>query len=162
MTSVLQLSKIMIFACFSKFEIHDILNCRSKLSLSTERLGSARSTDLSKSSIESLQKTSITAKLELHKLNFMNSEEMRNEITKYPGFSTLPTQENIIPFLLNESSKSAITTAFMLLIGKIDCSEATKAFLPLPGSKNKLIQDFLVLIFNMKSMMVDKKEQIYR
>jgi hypothetical protein len=50
----------------------------------------------------------------------------------------------------------------MLLIGKIDCSEATKAFLPLPGSKNKLIQDFLVLIFNMKSMMVDKKEQIYR
>jgi hypothetical protein len=92
----------------------------------------------------------------------MNSEEMRNEITKYPGFSILLTQENIIPFPLNESSKSAITTAFMLLIGKIDCSEATKAFLPLPGSKNKLIQDFLVLIFNMKSMMVDKKEQIYR
>ena len=92
----------------------------------------------------------------------MNSKEMRNEITKYTGFSTILTQENIIPFLLNESTKNAITTAFILLIGKIDCDEAIKVFFPLSGAKNKLIQDFLVLIFNMKSMMIDNKEQIYR
>jgi len=153
---------LMISAFFSNFEIHDSFNPCSKLSLSTERLVSARSNDISKSSIESLQKPSNNAKLELHNLDFMNCEEMRNEISKYPGYSTFLTQENIILFLLNESSKSAITIAFSLLIGKIDCSEAIKAFVPLPGAKTKLIQDFLVLIFNMKSMMVDNKVQIYR
>jgi hypothetical protein len=50
--------------------------------------------------------------------------------------------------------------AFLMLIGK-NGNEA-KVFLPIPATKPKLIEGFLVMIYDLKSMMVDNKKQVYR
>jgi hypothetical protein len=38
----------------------------------------------------------------------------------------------------------------------------TTAFLPMPSTKAKLVKDFLCLIYNHKSMMIDTDETSYR
>ncbi len=47
-----------------------------------------------------------------------------------------------------------------MLIGQ-NGNEA-KDFLPIPVTKPKLIEGFFVMIYNMKSMMVDNRKQVYR
>jgi hypothetical protein len=39
--------------------------------------------------------------------------------------------------------------------------EATTAFLPMPSTKAKLAKDFLCLIYDLKSMMIDTDETSY-
>ena len=83
-------------------------------------------------------------------------------MSKYSQANTmLLTQEYIILFLLNQFTIASIKTAFTLLIGW-NGLEAEKTFIPLPTQKPKLIDSFLVLIYNTKSMMIDNKKQKYK
>ncbi len=51
--------------------------------------------------------------------------------------------------------------AFIKLI-TIGGGAATTAFLPMPLTKAKLVKDFLCLIYNHKSMMIDTDETSYQ
>ena len=56
------------------------------------------------------------------------------------------------PLILNKSTTAMIKTAFCLLIGQNG----------LPTQRVKFIDNFLVLICNMKYMMVDNKKHEYK
>jgi hypothetical protein len=58
-------------------------------------------------------------------------------------------------------NSSAITAAFSMLIGKV-AGAAPMAFFKLPSKKEDLIQQFLRLIYDTKSMMINTKEECYR
>jgi hypothetical protein len=101
-------------------------------------------------------------KLELNNIDWTDSKQLRNEISKYTkNFHMLLTQENIVAYLLNKTTPASIKSAFYMLIGEKG-AEAKKVFLPIPTQKTKLIESFLVMIYNIKSMMVDEKKQEYR
>jgi len=70
-------------------------------------------------------------------------------------------QQTQISFLVRKFKTSAITTAFSMLIGKV-AGTAPIAFLPLPSKKEDLIQQFLHLIYDTKSMMINTDEECYR
>jgi hypothetical protein len=54
-----------------------------------------------------------------------------------------------------------IKEAFAALIGKVAGSSQT-AFYPLPSQRAKLVEIFLELVFNEKSMMVDTVKKLFR
>ena len=111
--------------------------------------------------MKSSKKQSKEPKLELHEIDWTDSKQLRNEVGKYEtNNTTLLTQETIITFLLSQLTAALIKMAFLMLIGK-NGNEA-KVFLPIPATKPKLIEGFLVMIYNLKSMMVDNKKQVYR
>jgi hypothetical protein len=56
---------------------------------------------------------------------------------------------------------SDIIAAFSMLIGKV-AGAAPMAFFPLSTKKEDLIQQFLCLIYNTKSMMINTEEECYR
>ena len=95
-------------------------------------------------------------KLELFAIDWTNSKLLRDESKKYDP--SKKTQEEIITVILNESSLQNIKTAFALLVGE---NQATTAFMPLPLQRNKVMENFLVLIYNLKSMIVDDTEHEY-
>ena len=95
-------------------------------------------------------------KRELFEIDWTNSELLRDESKKYDP--SKKTQEDIITVILNESSLQNIKTAFALLVGE---NQATTAFMPLPLQRNKVMENFLVLIYNLKSMIVDDTEHEY-
>jgi hypothetical protein len=82
---------------------------------------------------------------------------------KYTTTATgLPSdQQTQISFLLNKFKPSAISTAFSMLIGKVGGS-APKVFFPLPSKKKELIEQFLCLIYDTKSMMINTELECYR
>ena len=73
----------------------------------------------------------------------------------------VPSIEKSITLILNDSTAAKIKSAFMLLIGQNGVT-ASKFFLPLPTQRAKLVENFLILVYNMKSMMVDNKKHEYR
>lgn len=95
-------------------------------------------------------------KLELFAIDWTNSKLLRDESKKYGP--SKKTQEEIITAILNESSLQNMKTAFAILVGK---NEATTAFMPLPLQRNKVMENFMVLIYNLKSMIVDDTEHEY-
>jgi hypothetical protein len=70
-------------------------------------------------------------------------------------------QQTQISFLVRKFNSSAITAAFSMLIGKV-AGAAPMAFFPLPSKKEDLIQQFLCLIYDTKSMMINTEEECYR
>ena len=115
-----------------------------------------------KISTKSSDEKSKDQKLELSNIEWTDSEQLRNEISKYTKKNImLLTQENIVAYLLNEATPASIKIAFYILIGEKG-AEAKKVFFPIPTQKTKLIDSFLVMIYNIKSMMVDEKRQKYR
>ena len=115
-----------------------------------------------KTSTKSYEDQSKDQKLELSNIEWTDSEQLRNEISKYTKKNImLLTQENIVAYLLNEATPASIKIAFYMLIGEKG-AEARKVFFPIPTQKTKLIDSFLVMIYNIKSMMVDEKRQKYR
>jgi hypothetical protein len=101
-------------------------------------------------------------KLEPYEIQWTNSEQLRNEAIKYNApETTVLTQEYIIPLILNASTTAMIKTALCLLIGK-NGTLATDVFMPLPSQRVKLIENFLVLIYDTKSMMVNNIKHEYR
>jgi hypothetical protein len=124
--------------------------------IDTRKTGSS-----SKSSTKSSKKQSKKPKLELHEIDWTDRKQLQNEVGKYDTNNTiLPTQESIIHFLLHESKAASIKEAFLLQIGQN--GNQAKVFLPLPATKTKLIERFLIMIYDKKSMMVDNKKQVYR
>jgi hypothetical protein len=71
-------------------------------------------------------------------------------------------QQSQISFLIRKFNSSAISiAAFSMLIGKVG-GAAPMALFPLPTKKEDLIQQFLCLIYDTKSMMINTKEDCYR
>ena len=115
-----------------------------------------------KISTKSSNEQSKDQRLELSHIEWTDCEQLRNEISKYTKNNTmLLTQENIVEYLLNESTTTSIKSAFYMLIGEKGV-EARNVFYPIPIQRAKLIDSFLVMIYNVKSMMVDEKSQAYR
>jgi hypothetical protein len=86
----------------------------------------------------------------------------KNKILKHVSIKNLPaTQEEQLSFLLGKYPASDIKTAFADTIGKVG-KAARKAFYPLPLRKEKLINNFLDLIFDGKSMMVKNSKNSFR
>jgi hypothetical protein len=70
-------------------------------------------------------------------------------------------QQSQILFLVRKFNSNAIEIAFSMLIGKV-AGVASMAFFPLPPKKEDLIQQFLCLIYDTKSMMNNTEEECYR
>jgi hypothetical protein len=67
----------------------------------------------------------------------------------------------MITFLANQFKPVDIKVAFVALIGKVGGS-ALKAFYPLPSQWAELLEHFLELVFNEKSMLVDIVKKPFR
>ncbi len=95
-------------------------------------------------------------------IDFCNSNQVKAECLKYiKSTADLPNdQQSQIFFLVRKFKSSDIITAFSMLIGKV-ARAAPMAFFPLPTKKEDLIQQFLYLIYNTKSMMINTEEECY-
>ncbi len=102
----------------------------------------------------------VHAKKEPYLIDFCNPVDVKSECLKYlPDASDLPLgQENQLTFLLNNLKVKDIQ--MVKLITTVE-GAATAAFLPMPSTKAKLVKDFLCLIYNHKSMMIDTDETSY-
>ncbi len=105
----------------------------------------------------------VHAKKELYLIDFCNPVDVKSECLKYlPDASDLPLgQESQLTFLLNNLKVKDIQMALIKLITIVGCA-ATTAFLPMPSTKAILVKDFLCLIYDHKSMMIDTDETSYR
>jgi hypothetical protein len=102
-------------------------------------------------------------KKEPYLIDFCNPVDVESKCLKYLSDARdLPLdQENQLPFLLNNLKLKDIQMAFMKLITIVG-GAATTAFLPMPSPKAKLVKDFLCLIYNHKSMMINTDETSYQ
>jgi hypothetical protein len=96
-------------------------------------------------------------------IDFCNSAQVKTECFKYiKNTADFPIdQQSQISFLIRKFNSSAIIAAFSMFIGKVG-GAAPMAFFPLPTMKEDLVQQFLCLIYNTKSMMINTKEECYR
>jgi hypothetical protein len=103
----------------------------------------------------------VHAKKELYLIDFCDPVDVKSKCPKYlPDASDLPLgHESQLTFLLNNLKVKDIQIAFIKLITIVG-GAATTAFLPMPSTKAK-VKDFLCLIYNHKSMMIDTDETSY-
>ena len=96
-------------------------------------------------------------------IDFWNSAQVKAECLKYlKNPADLPKdQKTQISSLVRKFNASSITVAFSMLIGKV-AGVAPMAFFPLPTKKEDLIQKFLCLIYDTKSMMINTEVECYR
>jgi hypothetical protein len=115
------------------------------------------------SSASITKSTSSGVKKSAEYIDFCDSAQVKNECLKYTTTATgLPSdQQTQISFLLSKFKPSAISTAFSMLIGKVGGS-APMVFFPLPSKKKELIEQFLCLIYDTKSMMINTELECYR
>ena len=93
-----------------------------------------------------------------HQMDWTNSIVTRTEIRKYPNTDHIDeTQEAILPYLLNKFKPNDIKTSFAALISKSNSN--TESYYPLPLVKAKLIESFVELILDTKSMMVSSSKK---
>jgi hypothetical protein len=104
----------------------------------------------------------IAAKKELYLINFCNPFDVKTKCLKYlADASDLPVgQESQLNFLLNNLKVQGIQMAFIKLITIVG-GFATTSFLPMPSLKVKLVKDFLHLIYDHKSMMINTDATSY-
>ncbi len=104
----------------------------------------------------------VHAKKEPYLIDFCNPIYVKSECLKdLPDASDLPLgQESQLTFLLNNLKVKDIQMAFIKLITIVG-GAATTAFIPMPSTKAKLVKDFLCLIYNHRSMMIDTDETSY-
>ncbi len=109
-----------------------------------------------------MKSPSSVVKKKVEYINFCNSTQVKTECFKYiKNAADLPIdQQSQISFLVSKFNLSAIIAAFSMLIGKVG-EAAPMAFFPLPMKKEDLIQQFLCLIYDTKSMMINTKEECY-
>ncbi len=96
-------------------------------------------------------------------INFCDRDEVEIECLKYLKHAVdLPIdQESQLTFLLNQFQAKDIQASFYKLIGEVG-GVAISAFTPMPSQKKKLINDFLYLIYDHKSMLINTVEHSYR
>ncbi len=93
------------------------------------------------------KKTQKEPKLAAYDIDWFDSTSTKNECLKHTSTNNVPsTQEEHLTFLLSKYQASDIKTAFADAIGKVG-KAARKAFNPLPLCKEKLISNFLELIY---------------
>jgi hypothetical protein len=108
-----------------------------------------------------ITKTTKEARLAAYKIDWFNSASTKNKILKHLSIKNLPaTQEEQLAYLLGKYTASDIKTAFADTISKVG-EAARKAFYPLPLRKEKLVNKFLELIYDGKSMMVDNSKNSF-
>jgi hypothetical protein len=95
-------------------------------------------------------------KKELYLIDFCNPVDVKSECLKYLSDARdLPLgQESQLTFLLNNLKLKDIQIVFIKLITIVG-GAATTVFLPMPSTKAKLVKDFLCLIYDHKSMMIN-------
>jgi hypothetical protein len=104
----------------------------------------------------------VHAKKEPYLIDFCNPIDVKSKCLKYlANASDLSLgQKSQLIFLLNNLKVKDIQMAFIKLIAIVG-GAATTAFLPTPSTKVKLVKDFLCLIYDHKSMMIDTDETSY-
>jgi hypothetical protein len=104
----------------------------------------------------------VHTKKEPYLIDFCNPVDVKSKCLKYlPDASHLPlSQESQLTFHLNNLKVEDIQMAFIKLITIVG-GAATAAFLPMPSTKAKLVKDFLCLIYDHKSMMINTDETSY-
>jgi hypothetical protein len=105
----------------------------------------------------------VHAKKEPYLIYFCNPVDVKSKCLKYlPDASDLPLgQKSQLTFLLNNLKVKDIQMAFIKLITIVE-GAANTAFLPMPSMKAKLVKDFLCLIYDHKSMMINTDETSYQ
>ena len=107
------------------------------------------------------KKTQKEPKLAAYDIDWFDLTSTKNKCLKHTSTNNVPsTQEEQLTFLLSKYQASDIKTAFADAIGKVG-KVARKAFYPLPLRKEKLISNFLELIYNGKSIMVDNSKDSF-
>jgi hypothetical protein len=102
------------------------------------------------------------SKLAAYKIDWFNSTSTKSKCLKQTSDKNLPvTQEGQLTFLLNKYQTSKIKMAFADALGKVG-NTARKYFYPLPHRKDKLICNFLELIYDGKSLMIDNSKDSFR
>ncbi len=118
------------------------------------------------SDVKKKLKFSPEAKIGLKKpaflISFCNRDQVRIQCMKYLKHSVnlLINQERQLMFLLNKFQAREIKAFFYKLIGKVG-GLATSVFLPMSVRKTKLIDEFLCLIYDHKSMMINTDKPSY-
>jgi hypothetical protein len=104
----------------------------------------------------------VHTKKELYLIDFCNPVDVKSECLKYLSDARdLPLgQKSQLTFLLNNLKFKDIQKAFIKLITIVG-GAATAAILPMPSTKAKLAKDFLCLISDHKSMMINTDETSY-
>ena len=93
-------------------------------------------------------------KLNTYTINWTDSRDTMLEIMKYPKANNIEwTQESMMTFLASCFKPVDINVTFAALIGKVGGSAQT-AFYLLPSQRTKLVESFLELVFNEKSMFI--------
>ncbi len=95
-------------------------------------------------------------KKEPYLIDFIDPKDVKSEGLKYlTDADDLPRgQENQLSFLVNKFKPRDIQMAFIKLITIVGGS-APKAFFPIATTKSQIVKDFLCLIYDHKSMMID-------
>ena len=108
------------------------------------------------------KKTQKEPKLAAYDIDWFDSTSTKNKCLKHTSTNNVSsTQEEQLTFILSKYQASDIKTAFADAIGKVG-KAARKAFCPLPLRKEKLISNFLELIYDGKSIMVDNSKDSFR
>jgi hypothetical protein len=96
-------------------------------------------------------------------IDFYNRDHVKIKCLKYlkNSIDLSLNKELQLTFLLNKFQAYDIQASFYQLIGKVG-GVAASAFLPMATRKKKLINEFLCLIYNHKSMMINTAKNSYR
>ena len=108
-----------------------------------------------------ISKTHLTTikKLNTYKFDWIDARATNVEIMKYSNADKIDqTQESKVSFLDNQFKPCDIRVVFAALIGKFGIS-AQAVFFPLLTHKIKLVESFLQLVFDERSMMVDNQKK---
>jgi hypothetical protein len=101
-------------------------------------------------------------KLNAYAINWSDSRVTTLETIKYQKANNIEqTQERMFIFLASQFKPVDIKVAFAVLIGKVGGSVQT-VFYHLPSQRAKLVESFLELVFNEKSMLVDTVKKPFR
>ena len=118
---------------------------------------------IAKKKLKFSPEANIGAKKHAFMINFCDRDEVKIECLKYMKHAVdLPIdQESQLTFLLNQFQARDIQASFYKLIGEVG-GVASSAFIPMPSQKKKLINEFLRLIYDHKSMLINTVEHSYR
>jgi len=106
-------------------------------------------------------KAKISTKEQVVFINWCDRDKVKIECLKYLKHSAdiAINQESQLTFLLNQFQARDIKASFYKLIGQVG-GVASFAFIPMSSHKKK-INEFLCLIYDHKSMLIDTVEQSY-
>lgn len=101
-------------------------------------------------------------KLAAYDVDWLDPSATMKECLKHTNIKNLPlTQEKQLTFLLGKFETTDLKVAFTEMIGKVG-APARKAFYPVPLRKDKVIQRFLELIYDGRSIIIDESKDAFR